>query len=191
MNISFAKKKDNLTEDSSDNYNIIDKGNYSSIIFLLKVIVATSYAFGLGYSLFFLGDDFINVGKLFLVLLIISYIFMEYPYAFIKALFLPKVLNKDTINLEINPFTMAIDIRSKVKISKVRIIFSLIVPCIIFAVIPTIASYMLEFNIYLYVIASSAAIISTKDIIYLLVILKNYSLGDSIQLESNEFIFYK
>lgn len=191
MKISIAKNKEHLTEDSLDNHNIIDKENYSSVIFFLKVLVATLYAFGLGYSLFFLGDDFIHVGKLFLALLIISYIFIEYPYAFIKALFLPKVLKKDNINLEINPFTMAIDIRSKIKISKVRIIFSLIIPCILFAVIPTIASYMLEFNIYLYAIAAAAAIISTKDIIYLLIILKNYSLGNSIQLESNEFIFFE
>ncbi len=191
MKISIAKKKEHLTEDSSNNYNIIDKENYSSIIFFLKVLVAISYAFGLGYSLFFLGDDYIHVGKTFFALLIISYIFIEYPYAFIKALFLPKVLKKDNINLEINPFTMAIDISSKVKISKVRIIFSLIVPCILFAVIPTIASYMLEFNIYLYAIASSAAIISVKDIIYLIILIKNNSLGNKIKLESNEFIFYE
>ncbi|MCF0148496.1 MAG: DUF3267 domain-containing protein [Clostridium sp.] len=191
MKISIAKKKEHLTEDDLDNYNIIDKENYSSIIFFLKVPVALSYAFGLGYSLFFLGDDYIHVGKTFLALLIISYIFIEFPYAFIKALFLPKVLKKDNINLEINPFTMAINIKSKIKISKVRIIFSLIVPCILFAVIPTIASYMLEFNIYLYAIASSAAIISVKDIIYLLILIKNNSLGSYIKLESNEFIFYQ
>jgi len=191
LKISIAKNKEHLTEDSSDNYNIIDKENYSSVIFFLKVLVAILYAFGLGYSLFFLGDDFIHVGKLFLALLIISYILIEYPYAFIKALFLPKVLKKDNINLEINPFTMAINIRSKIRIAKVRIGFSLIIPCILFAVIPTIASYILEFNIYLYAIAASAAIISTKDIIYLLVILKNSSLGNSIQLESNEFIFFE
>lgn len=191
MKISIVKNNDNLTEDSLDSYNIIDKGNYSSIIFFSKVIVAALYAYGLGYSLFFLGDEYIHAGKVFVVLLIISYIFIEYPYALIKALFLPKVFKKDNINLQINPFTMAIDIKSKIQISKIRIIFSLIVPCILLAVIPTIASYILEFDMYLYAIASSAAIISMKDIIYLIVILKNYSLGKRIKLETTEFLFYK
>lgn len=189
MKISIVKNNDNLNEDSLDSYNIIDKGNYSSIIFFFKVIVAALYAYGLGYSLFFLGDAYIHVGKVFVVLLVISYIFIEYPYALIKALFLPKIFKKDNINLQINPFTMAIDIKSKIQISKIRIIISLLIPCIVLAVIPTIASYVLEFNMYLYAIASSAAIISMKDIIYLIVILKNYSLGESIKLETNKFLF--
>ena len=124
-------------------------------------------------------------------MLIISYIVIEYPYALIKALFLPMVFKKDNINLVINPFTMNINIKSKIKISKIRIIISSLVPCILLAVIPTIASYILEFNLYLYAIASAAAIISVRDIIYLLVIIKNYFMGDFIQLELNKFIFYK
>lgn len=191
MKISIAKNNEDLTEDYLDNHNIIYKSKYSKLIFFFKVIVAIAYAFGLGYSLFFLGDEYIKVGKLFLALLIIFYIVIGYPYSLIKALLLPKVFKKDNINLVINPFTMAINIKSKIKISKIRIIISSLVPCILLAVIPTIASYILEFNLYLYAIASSAAIISVRDIIYLLVIIKNYFMGDFIQLELNKFIFYK
>ena len=190
MKISIVKKDQNLTENTLDNDTIIDKSNYSSIILFSKVIVATLYAFGLGYSLFFLGDDFINVGLLFLALLVISYILIEYPYAFLKALFLPKVFDKDNINLKLNPFTSAIDIVSKFAISKGRIIISILLPFIILVVVPTIVSYVLEFNMYLYLIASASAIIATKDIIYLFVILKNHSMGKCIQLGFNEFIFY-
>lgn len=191
MKISIAKNNEDLTEDYLDNHNIIYISKYLTLIFFFKVIVAIAYAFGLGYSLFFVGDEYIKVGKIFLALLIISYIVIEYPYALIKALFLPMVFKKDNINLVINPFTMNINIKSKIKISKIRIIISSLVPCILLAVIPTIASYILEFNLYLYAIASAAAIISVRDIIYLLVIIKNYFMGDFIQLELNKFIFYK
>lgn len=191
MKISIAKNNEDLTEDYLDNHNIIYISKYSTLIFFFKVIVAIAYAFGLGYSLFFVGDEYIKVGKIFLALLIISYIVIEYPYALIKALFLPMVFKKDNINLVINPFTMNINIKSKIKISKIRIIISSLVPCILLAVIPTIASYILEFNLYLYAIASAVAIISVRDIIYLLVIIKNYFMGDFIQLELNKFIFYK
>ncbi|MDV4151630.1 metalloprotease family protein [Clostridium sp. AL.422] len=190
MKVSIVKKDQIITENGLDESTVIDKRDYTSIVLLSKVIVASIYAFGLGYSLFFLGDEFIEVGLLFLALLIISYIIIEYPYALLKALFLPKVFDKDNINLQIHPFTMSIDICSKIAISKTRIILSLIVPFIILAIIPTIASYLLEFNMYFYVIASSAAIIATKDLIYLFLILKNSSKIDNIKLALNEFIFY-
>ena len=108
MKISIAKNNEDLTEDYLDNHNIIYISKYSTLIFFFKVIVAIAYAFGLGYSLFFVGDEYIKVGKIFLALLIISYIVIEYPYALIKALFLPMVFKKDNINLVINPFTMNI-----------------------------------------------------------------------------------
>ncbi len=191
MKISFIKNDENLIENTLENDVIIDKSNYSSIILFLKVVVATLYAFGLGYSLFFLGDDFVHVGLLFLALLVISYILIEYPYAFLKALFLPKVFDKDNINLKLNPFTSAIDIVSKIPISKGRIAISILLPFILLVVVPTIVSYKLEFNMYLYLIASSSAIIATKDIIYLLVILAHHSMGNYVKIGLNEFIFYK
>lgn len=190
MKISILKKDQIPKESVVDENNIIDKGKFSTIILISKVIVALIYAFGLGYSLFFLGDEYIKVGIKFLGLLIILYIFIDFPYSLLKALFLPKVFNKDIINLQLNPYTMAIDITSKIKISKVRVILSIIIPFILLAVIPTIASYILEFNMYLYLLASSSAIIAIKDLIYLILIIKNNTKGSKIKLSTNEFIFY-
>lgn len=190
MKISIAKKDQRLIYENLEECKTIDKRKYLSIILTLKVIVALLYAFGLGYSLFFFGDDFIKVGVLFLPLLVICYILIEFPYSIIKSLLLPKVFKKNAISLYINPFTMAIDITSSIKISKIRFILSIIISVIIFAVVPTIVSYLLEFNIYLYAIASSSAIIATKDIFYLFLILKNYSYGKTFKLGYNEFIFF-
>ncbi|MGG7059749.1 metalloprotease family protein [Clostridium nigeriense] len=190
MKVSIFKKDQILNESMLDENNLIDKGKFSTIILISKVIVAMVYAFGLGYSLFFLGDNYIKVGVKFLGLLIISYIFIDFPYSFFKALFLPKVFNKDTITLQLNPYTLAIDISSKINISIARVIISIVIPFILLVVIPTIVSYILEFNMYLYLLASSSAIIATKDIIYLILIIKNYSKGSKIKLSTNEIIFY-
>lgn len=190
MKISILKKDQKSNETPLEESNIINKRNYSSIILISKVIVAIIYAFGLGYSLFFFGDKFIKAGLNFLALLIISYIIIEYPYALLKALFLPKVFEKDNINLQINPYTMTINICSKIKVSKSRLILSLIAPFIILVIAPTIASYVLEFNMYFYVIASSSAIVATKDLVYLVAIIKNYSKGNDIRLDTDQFIFY-
>ncbi|MGG7143237.1 metalloprotease family protein [Clostridium nigeriense] len=190
MKVSILKKDQILNESMVDENTLIDKGKFSTIVLISKVIVAMVYAFGLGYSLFFLGENYIKVGIKFLSLLIISYIFIDFPYSFLKALFLPKVFNKDTINLQVNPYTLAIDISSRINISIVRIIMSIIIPFILLAIIPTIASYILEFNMYLYLLASSSAIIATKDIIYLILIIKKYSKGSKIKLSTNQIIFY-
>lgn len=190
MKVSILKKDQILNESMLDDNNLIDKGKFSTIILISKVIVAMVYAFGLGYSLFFLGDNYIKVGVKFIGLLIISYIFIDFPYSFFKALFLPKVFNKDIITLQLNPYTLAIDISSKINISIARVIISIVIPFILLVVIPTIVSYILEFNMYLYLLASSSAVIATKDIIYLILIIKNYSKGSKIKLSINEIIFY-
>lgn len=190
LKISILKSNKNLEEYSVEENFTINKKDFSSIILLFKVIIAALYAFGLGYSLFFFGDDYIKTGIKVLCILIITYIFIDFPYSFFKALFLPKVFNKDNISLKVNPYTLSIDISSNTKISKIRVIISLILPFIILAIIPTIVSYILEFNIYLYVIASASAIIASKDLICLILILKNYSKGNSIKLDTDELIFY-
>ena len=190
MKFSILKKEQISDESISDKNTIIYKNDFSTIILILKVIVAMIYAFGLGYSLFFFGNDYIKAGIKFLILLILSYIFIDFPYSLLKALFLPKVFNKDIINLQLNPYTMGIDISSNIKIDKVRVILSLIIPFILLAVIPTIASYILEFNMYLYVLASSSAIISIKDLVYLILIIKNNSKGSKIKLSTKEFTFH-
>ena len=191
MKIHIEKKENQLINETYDDNVIIYKRKYSSKIIFIKVIVALLYAFGLGYSLFFFGDNFIKVGLFFLPLLIISYILMEFPYALLQSLLLPKAFSHDNINLYFNPFTLAISITSKARITKIRVILSLITPFLILSLIPTLASFLLEFNVYYYAIGSAAAIIGTKYIIYALLIIKNYVKGNLIKLDLNKFIFFQ
>lgn len=190
MKISILNNDTELEENSISESYKVNKKNLSALILTIKVLVALLYAFGLGYSLFFFGEDFIHVGLKFLYLLILAYIFIDFPLSFFKALLLPKTFDKDKIILSLNPYNLSIDICSKIKISKISVILSFIIPFIFLAIIPTILSYKLEFNIYLYVLGTVSAIIGTKDLIYSILILKNYSLGSTIQLTTDEFIFY-
>ena len=41
---------------------------------------------------------------------------MEFPYALLQSLLLPKAFKKDNIILYVNPFTLSINITSKIKI---------------------------------------------------------------------------
>lgn len=190
MKIYILNNNTELGENSTLESYKVNKKNLSGLILTIKVIVALLYAFGLGYSLFFFGEDYIKVGLRFLCLLILAYIFIDFPLSFLKALLLPKTFDKDKIILSLNPYNLSIDICSNIKISKMSVILSFILPFIFLAIIPTVLSYKLEFNIYLYVLGTVSAIIGTKDLIYSLLILKNYSLGSTIKLTPDEFIFY-
>ncbi len=190
MKIYILNNNTELGENSTLESYKVNKKNLSGLILTIKVIVALLYAFGLGYSLFFFGEDYIKVGLRFLCLLILAYIFIDFPLSFLKALLLPKTFDKDKIILSLNPYNLSIDICSNIKISKMSVILSFILPFIFLSIIPTVLSYKLEFNIYLYVLGTVSAIIGTKDLIYSLLILKNYSLGSTIKLTPDEFIFY-
>lgn len=176
-------KKDSKTNDyfiNDDSQGYIIKKDFFSIVLLMKVIVASIYAFGLGYSLFYFGDDFIKVGIKFLVLLVVLYFISEIPYAFLKAIFFPNPFKKDVVKLEFNPLNMNIYVSSNKPVKKVRLIVSLILPFILLGFIPTIVNYILEFNIYIYAIASSCAIISVPDLIFSILISIDDSIGEKL-----------
>lgn len=198
MKISIINKRNQFTNESnkpnvSDNeeFAIIKKDKSSRNILIFKVIIAVIYAFGLGYSLFFFGDDFIKVGIKFVLFLIPLYYVIDLPYSIIKSLLLPKAFSNEEVMIAINPLTLDSTIITKNVVSKSRYILSILIPSILLTFIPTILSYFLEFNFYLYLIASSTAIISIKDIIYLLNILKHNYKGSNIKLNLNNIIIEK
>ena len=190
LKISILKKDETISNYLLDEYTegYIIKKDFFNIILFIKVVVASIYAFGLGYSLFFLGDNFIKVGIKFLFLLIVLYFFIELPYGLFKALLLPKVFNNDIIKLELYPFNMSISISSKKPVPKERLLISLIVPFLVFALIPTIVSYTLEFDVLLYAIASSSAIISVKDLIFFILLISNNSIKGNLIMTPFEYI---
>lgn len=113
---------------------------------------------------------------------------MEFPYALLKASLLPNAFNKDIIKLNLNPYNMSISISSRKPISKNRVLIASIVPFIILALAPTVISYILEFNIYLYAIASASAIISMSDLIFSIILISNESVGESLIITPYEYI---
>lgn len=64
----------------------------------------------------------------------------------------------------------------------------MILPFLVFALIPTIASYTLEFDILLYAIASSSAIISVQDLIFFILLVFDNSIKGSLIMTPSEYI---
>ncbi|VYT65948.1 hypothetical protein [Clostridium tertium] len=198
MKISIIKKENQFNNESdkpeiNDNkeFAVIKKEKSSRNILIFKVVVAVLYAFGLGYSLFFFGDNFIKVGVKFLILLIPLYYIIDLPYSIIKSFLLPNVFSKDEIVIALNILTFDSTIITKSSVPKIRYLLSILIPFLLLILVPTILSYFLEFNFYLYLIASATAIISIKDLIYIINILKHNFKGNSIKLDLNNIIIEK
>lgn len=164
-------KSNKINEDINDANMYINKQSYYNIIILLKTIVALIYAFYLGYNLFYFGDDFINYGIKFIVILFIIYLFFDIPYNLSKLIFLPEVFKKDNIIIYINPFNLSIDVCFKKEVNKYYLIFINLITIIIFSFIPNILLFIKEFNIYIYALAAASSIFIIKDLIYTILLI--------------------
>ena len=157
---------------SSDEWNLIDdldKKSFISIKLLVKVIIACGYAFGLGYSLFYL-DNPIKTGFLFLGLLAVSYLILIIPHEFLHVLFYP---NKKNVIIRYTLSKLKFVSYINGTISKSLMLLSLILPFIIFSIIPSIIIYLFDFNLFLYAFASANAIMSGRDIFNFIFIIKS------------------
>ncbi|GAB6170249.1 hypothetical protein JCM1393_27090 [Clostridium carnis] len=166
----------------------IDKKNYMSIILISKIILACFYAFGLGYSLFYCADNMVTTGFIFLGLLILCCFALEIPHEFIHLLFFPQALKNKETYLEYNYKKLQATTYSENKLTKFRFLCMLITPFILLTIIPTIISYYLEFNIYLYAIASANAIISGSDLIFFIIMLYKASFKTDILVNNSKFM---
>ena len=166
----------------TDEWNLIyDLDKKFLVKLFFQVIIICCYAFGLGYSLFYLDNLLMNVG-IFLLLLILSYLIMLIPHELVHYICYP---NKDNVIIKHNllklKFTACID----GTISKQLALISLILPFIIFSIIPSIIIYLSSFNLFLYAIASANAIKSSKDIYNYIFIIKNISKNELLKINEH------
>lgn len=171
--------KNNISYNSNDlyldnNFNSIynfEKTHFVSIKIFIQVTVACIYAFGLGFSLFYLGTVIKN-GLVFLALLALSFLIIIILYELSHILFYPNK-DKDKVTICYSLLPLAFFSCFDDSISKGRALSLLVIPFIILAIFPTIASYLLGFNLFLYAFASAGAIKTSTDLLNLILILKN------------------
>lgn len=190
LKICTLKEHNNISNYLLNNYTngYIIKKSFSLLTLIVKVIIACVYAFSLGYRLFFTGDNFLKLGLKFLFVLIITYLFIGFPYSFFKASLLPNAFNKNIVELKINPFNMHIYISSNKPIKRNRVLISLILPSLIFIIIPNMINLISEFNIFLYAITSAGSIIACEDLLFSILLIKNDILGEDIIITPFEYI---
>lgn len=173
---------------STDEWRLIydlDKKSFISLKLLVDLIIACIYAFGLGYSLFYL-DNPIKTGALFLGILAASYLILIIPHEFLHVLCYP---NKKNIIIGYTLSKLKFISYIKETISKPRILLSLILPFVIFSIIPSIIIYLFDFNLFLYAIASANAIKSSRDIFNFILIIKNAPKKEHLKIDQYGIYF--
>lgn len=159
--------------------------SYKSKKLLLEVLIGMFYAFGLGYSLFYL-DNLIKVGTMFVLFFIVLFIAIIIPHEFLHLLFFK---SKDNIVIRYNYIKLMFVANSDGTISKSRSIIMLLTPFILFTVLPTVIINIVGFNVFLYALASVNAVKSGRDLLNIGLITKNVPNSCNLKLQNYDFYY--
>lgn len=183
-NLPDTSKNQYLTDNFKLIYTIKEK-SFLYISLFIEVLIACIYAFGLGYSLSFF-DNLFKTGIIFLILLGISYLIIIIPHEFLHVLFYK---TKDNVTINYNLWQLRFISYFDGIISKRRALILISTPFIILSIIPTIISYLLGFNLFLYALASANAIKSGIDVLNLILIFINVPNNSNLIINENNIYF--
>ena len=187
MKILFYSNKNDETYEYDDNALLL-KEDYQGLILFVKVIIATVYAFGLGYNLYYYSEKVIQNFLTSLKYIIIFYIALEFVYAIFTAFLLPKALNNNvTVNLRLFKSTNYL----KEKVDKVRVITALLIPFLTLALIPNIIiSVQYSFTPLLYAFLFASTVKGSSYLIYaIIILLKDFD--DEISVQETAYLNIK
>lgn len=176
---SFSKDKWKFISD-------LKEKSFNRTLLLFQVIIACSYAFGVGYSLYYIDNTIITAFN-FLILFVFIYIIIVIPHEFLHILCYK---SKKNVVVKYNLLKLYFISHYNGILSKKRVFILLLLPFITFTIIPTIISYILEFNIFLYALASANAIISSRDLLNVILMLKNAPKGSKLKIYENNLYYF-
>lgn len=185
---SIYKTKDQLDSEyiicPIENY---DRAKYLNRRLLIRTFLGCIFAFGLGYNLYWDNQSLgviIDLISKYIYMYILSFYLMQIPHEFIHLLFYPKTFTEKNIDVRFFNHKRLVTTISHSPISSKRLCFILLLPFVLFALIPTI--YMLNgyFNIYIYGFAAANAVLSADDLLNVLLLFVKIS-------ENNEKFLYE
>ena len=183
MKILFYNSKNSeICED--DDKALLIKENYNWLTLLVKVIIATVYSFGLGYSLYYYSEDVIPNFLLSLRYLILFYFIFEFIYAIFTSSLLPNAFNN---NVTVNLRFFSSSISSEDNISKKRLLISLLIPFSILSLLPILFSFFYGFNPILYAFLYASTVKGSSYLVYSIIILAK-DFGDEILVKEKAYL---
>lgn len=167
---SIYKTKDELDSEyiicPIENY---DRNKYLNKRLFIRTFFWCLFAFGLGYNLYWYNhslNTIIDIIFKFIYIYIGSFYLMQLPHELIHLLFYPKTFTEKNIDIKFLNHKRLVTCISHSPISSQRLCFILILPFILFVVMPsTLCILNGYFNIYIYGFTAANAILSADDLL--------------------------
>lgn len=147
------------------NYN---RDKYLNKRLLIRTILWCIFAFGLGYNLYWFNESIYQMRNFiftFLLVYVVSFYLLQIPHEFLHLVFYPKTFTDKDIEVKFLNNKRLVTCISHSPISSIRLCCILIIPFALFTLFPLIYLSNSDFNIYLYGIITSNAILSSDDLI--------------------------
>ena len=155
----FIKKKEEF-----DSENIVcpikgyDRDEYLNRRIFFRILFILIYGFGLGYIIGLtsvtIHDVKVNICNFYLI---------QIPHEFIHMLFYPNPFKNNKMIFFNKKRIVTTELSEFIK--PLLLVLSLITPFILFSILPLIAIYFIGFNIYLYTLSFANAILSSDDLL--------------------------
>lgn len=163
----FIKKKDEF-----DSENIVcpikgyDRDKYLNRRIFFRILFILIYGFGLGYIIGLTSVTIHDVKVIifnFILFYICNFYLIQIPHEFIHMLFYPNPFKNNKMIFFNKKRIVTTELSEFIK--PLLLVLSLITPFILFSILPLIAIYFIGFNIYLYTLSFANAILSSDDLL--------------------------
>lgn len=163
----FIKKKDEF-----DSENIVcpikgyDRDKYLNRRIFFRILFILIYGFGLGYIIGLASVTIHDVKVIifnFILFYICNFYLIQIPHEFIHMLFYPNPFKNNKMIFFNKKRIVTTELSEFIK--PLLLVLSLITPFILFSILPLIAIYFIGFNIYLYTLSFANAILSSDDLL--------------------------
>ncbi|MFR4231117.1 DUF3267 domain-containing protein, partial [Clostridium sp.] len=163
----FIKKKEEF-----DSENIVcpikgyDRDEYLNRRIFFRILFILIYGFGLGYIIGLASVTIHDVKVIifnFILFYICNFYLIQIPHEFIHMLFYPNPFKNNKMIFFNKKRIVTTELSEFIK--PLLLVLSLITPFILFSILPLIAIYFIGFNIYLYTLSFANAILSSDDLL--------------------------
>lgn len=163
----FIKKKEEF-----DSENIVcpikgyDRDKYLNRRIFFRILFILIYGFGLGYIIGLTSVTIHDVKVIifnFILFYICNFYLIQIPHEFIHMLFYPNPFKNNKMIFFNKKRIVTTELSEFIK--PLLLVLSLITPFILFSILPLIAIYFIGFNIYLYTLSFANAILSSDDLL--------------------------
>lgn len=174
-----------LDEDYRNYYkNIWDNKyiSFKSIRTILNVLFTCSYAFGLGYTIYYYQDGLLHFiktfGLLYLTLLILNKVIITlFPILF---------LDSENTCLVYSFKKHIFNYKYLGSLNKVKLFLVLFLPFLVFTCVPTIISLVSGFNIFLYALSASSIIFTGVNAISFIILMFKHNEANNFYITNSE-----